>query len=166
MSLLPNGGPFPQLDVPALGGGRLSLPGMFADAFGVVIAYRGAWCPFCVAQLAGYAAEKAALDELGVQVAAFSVDNEQTTKELAERLNLTFPLGHSVSVDRISEQVGAFSNEDPHFLQPTAFILTPKGEILASVYASHAVGRLLASDVLKLVSFIKAKLGDETSPAA
>jgi peroxiredoxin len=133
------------------------LRGIFAGGYGVVIAYRGAWCPFCASQLAGFAAEKTALDALGVSVAAFSVDDEKTTQELKEKLSFPFPLGHSVSADRIAELVGAFVNESPRYLQPTAFILSPKSEVVASVYASHAVGRLLASDVVKLVSFLKSK---------
>jgi peroxiredoxin len=159
MPFLHNSDHFPHLEIPAVGGGMLSLPGFAAGAFGVIIAYRGAWCPFCATQLAGYASEKAALDELGVRVAAFSVDDEPTTKEFAAKLNLNFPLGHSASADQVSDTLGAFTNESPRHLQPTAFILTPKSEVLASVYASHAIGRLEASDVVKLVSFVKSRMG-------
>lgn len=145
MPFLHNSDPFPHLEIPAVGGGMLSLPGFAAGAFGVIITYRGAWCPFCATQLAGYA--------------AFSVDDEPTTKEFAAKLNLNFPLGHSASADQVSDTLGAFTNESPRHLQPTAFILTPKSEVLASVYASHAIGRLEASDVVKLVSFVKSKMG-------
>jgi peroxiredoxin len=158
MTFLHNGEPFPHLEIPALGGGTLSLPGFASGAFGVIIAYRGAWCPFCASQLAGYASEKAALDELGVLVAAFSVDDEPTTKEFAAKLNLNFPMGHSASADQISDVLGAFTNPSPRHLQPTAFILTPKSEVLGSVYASHAVGRLEASDVVKLVRYVKSTM--------
>ncbi|MBW4024710.1 MAG: redoxin domain-containing protein [Proteobacteria bacterium] len=157
MSFLQNGDPFPHLEVPALGGGTLSLSGFATGAFGVILAYRGAWCPFCTTQLAGYASEKAALDELGVRVAAFSVDDEPATTELAAKLNLDFFLGYGVSADQVHAILGAFTNESPRYLQPTAFILTPRADILASVYASHAVGRLLASDAIKLVSFVQSK---------
>jgi peroxiredoxin len=155
MSFLQNGDSFPSLAIRRLGGGTLSLPDFASGAFGVVIAYRGAWCPFCAAQLAGYASEKAALDALGVRIAAFSVDDEPTTMALSAKLSLDFPLGHSASADQLGDVLGAFTNESPRYLQPTAFILTPKSHVLASVYASHAVGRLLASDVVELVRFIK-----------
>ena len=62
MPLLNNGDAFPKLAVPAVGGGAIALPGAVAGSWGVVLIYRGAWCPFCNAQLAGYAAEKDALD--------------------------------------------------------------------------------------------------------
>ena len=157
MPLLHNGDPFPHLEMPALGGGTLSIPSFASGAFGVIIAYRGAWCPFCATQLAGYASEEAALHELGVRVAAFSVDDEPTTKDLAAKLHLNFPLGHGASADQVSGILGAFTNESPRYLQPTAFILTPTSEVLASVYTSHAVGRLLAADVVKLISFVKSR---------
>ena len=66
----------------------------------------------------------------------------------AEKLRFPFALGHSASAHQGSERVGAFVDESPRYLQPTAFILTPKSEVLASVYASHAVG---------LVSFLNSK---------
>jgi peroxiredoxin len=158
MSFLQNGDPFPHLEMPALGGGTLSLPGFATGAFSVIVAYRGAWCPFCAMQLTGYVSEKAALDDLGVRVAAFSVDDEPTTKDFAAKLGLNFPVGHNASADQVGKVLGALINENPRHLQPTAFILTPKSEVLASVYASHAVGRLLASDVVKLVSFVKSRM--------
>lgn len=158
MPFLRNGAVFPELEIPAVGGGTLSLPAFAKGEFGVVIAYRGAWCPFCIAQLSGFAAEEAALNELGVRVAAFSVDDEKATQDLAKTVQFPYPLGHSVSAARIGELLGAFVNDEPKHLQPTAFILTPKSEVLASVCASHAVGRLLASDVVKLVGYMKSKM--------
>ena len=158
MSFLRNGAVFPKLEIPAVGGGTLSIPGFATGEFGVVIAYRGAWCPFCLTQLSGFAHEQAALNKLGVQVVAFSVDNEKTTQDLAKTVQFPYSLGHSVSADRIGELLGAFVNDEPKHLQPTAFILTPKSEVLASVYASHAVGRLLASDVVRLVGYMKSKM--------
>jgi peroxiredoxin len=158
MPFLRNNDVFPALEIPAIGGGTISIPAFSKGEFGVVIAYRGAWCPFCVAQLAGFATEKAALNDLGVQVVAFSVDDEKTTQELAQSIHFPYLLGHSASADRIAEQLGTFINNEPKYLQPTAFILTPKSEVLASVYASHAVGRLLATDAVKLIGYMKSKM--------
>lgn len=107
MPLLQNGNPRPELDIPAVGGGSLSLPGMLAGKFGVVSTYRGAGCPFCTEQLAGFAAEKAALVALGAGVSVFSVDDEKTAQAFAEELSFPFALGHSASADQVSERVGA-----------------------------------------------------------
>jgi len=39
---------------PAVGGGTISLPDDLADSYGVVLIYRGSWCPYCNAQLAAF----------------------------------------------------------------------------------------------------------------
>ena len=54
MALLQNGSKFPQFEIPAVGGGAIKLPQSLAGSFGVVLIYRGAWCPFCNAQLAAF----------------------------------------------------------------------------------------------------------------
>jgi len=62
MTRLQNGQAFPAFDVPAVGGGRISIPQSLKESYGVVLIYRGAWCPYCQAQLAGFqrASEKLA----------------------------------------------------------------------------------------------------------
>lgn len=69
MSRLCNGQPFPALEVPAVGGGTISLPADLAGSYGVVLIYRGSWCPYCNAQLAGFSRAAGALTELGRLVA-------------------------------------------------------------------------------------------------
>jgi len=54
MSRLNYGEQFPVLEVPAVGGGMISLPGDLAGSYGVVLMYRGSWCPCCNAQLGAF----------------------------------------------------------------------------------------------------------------
>ncbi len=155
MPLLNNGDAFPKLTVPAVGGGEIALPDVFAGAWGVVIVYRGAWCPFCNAQLAGFAAEKGALDGLGVRVVALSVDDEATSAATAAKNHLLFPVGHSANADAVRAATGAFVNPTPHYLQPAGFVLGPDGTVKAAVYATSAIGRMLAKDVVGFVGYLK-----------
>jgi len=155
MPLLNNGDAFPKLTVPAVGGGQIALPDVFAGAWGVVIVYRGAWCPFCNAQLAGFAAEKDALDGLGVRVVALSVDDEATSAATAAKNHLQFPVGHSADADAVRAATGAFVNPTPHYLQPAGFVLGPDGTVKAAVYATSAIGRMLAKDVVGFVGYLK-----------
>ena len=155
MPLLNNGDAFPKLTVPAVGGGQIALPDVFAGAWGVVIVYRGAWCPFCNAQLAGFAAEKDALDGLGVRVVALSVDDEATSAATAAKNHLQFPVGHSANADAVRAATGAFVNPTPHYLQPAGFVLGPDGTVKAAVYATSAIGRMLAKDVVGFVGYLK-----------
>ncbi|MGH9164225.1 MAG: redoxin domain-containing protein [Acidimicrobiales bacterium] len=155
MSLLHNGQTFPHLDVTAVGGGAISLPDDLAGSFGVVLIYRGAWCPYCNAQLASYAAAADTLAELGISVVALSVDDETASAALVDKHGLGFPIGHSADVDKVAAATGAFTNDDPHHLQPAGFMLAPDGSVLTAVYSSGAVGRLEADDVVGLVGYMK-----------
>jgi peroxiredoxin len=86
---------------------------------------------------------------------ALSVDDEPTTKELADKLNLSFPLGHSADARDVAALTGAFVNPDPVYLQSTGFVLDPEGKVVVSVYSSGAIGRLVPEDVLGLVRYLK-----------
>jgi len=157
MPVLHNGDTFPALDVPAVGGGSISLPGDLAGSFGVVLVYRGSWCPFCNAQLAAFSRKADTWAELGVKVVAFSVDDEATTAALVEKHRLTFPMGHGADADTIAESLGAYTNDEPHYLQSTGFVLAPDGSVVTAVYSSGAIGRLVADDVAGLVRYVRSQ---------
>lgn len=151
---LHNGQRMPELDVARVGGGRLSLPSDLAGSFGVVLIYRGAWCPYCNAQLSGFARAAGTLAELDVKVAALSVDDEATSAELVAKRHLGFPVGHSADADTVAQLTGAYTNDDPHYLQSTGFLLAPDSTIITAVYSSGAIGRLVADDVVGLVRYV------------
>jgi peroxiredoxin len=153
MPRLENGQTFPSLQLPKVGGGTLSLPDDLAGGFGVVLVYRGAWCPYCNAQLAAFSRATPALDEVGARVVALSVDDEATSTALADKLRLTFPLAYGADADAVAEQLGAYVNDEPRYLQSTGFVLAPDGSVLTAVYSSGAIGRLLPDDVVGLVKY-------------
>jgi peroxiredoxin len=155
MSLLNPGDAFPQLYVHTVDGPDLDLPGTLAGGFGVVLFYRGSWCPYCQAQLRAFARAEEKLADAGVKVVALSVDDEATTKALTEKLALDFPVGHSADAHDVARLTGAFVNPEPVFLQSTGFVLDPEGKVVVSVYSSGAIGRLVPEDVLGLVRYLK-----------
>lgn len=154
MSRLRNGQPFPSLEVPAVDGGTISLPGDLADSYGVVLIYRGSWCPYCNAQLAAFSRALPALTGLGVKVVALSVDDEQTSAALIAKHTLRFPVGHSADAAKIAAATGAYVNDDPHYLQSTSFVLAPDGTVQVAVYSSDAIGRLAADDVAGYIRYL------------
>lgn len=145
---------FPDLQFSTLGGGSMVLPGDLRGSFGVILIYRGAWCPVCNDQLADFERSKAKLDAMNVKIVALSVDGEQMTAALIEKLDLTFPVGFGADADQVVAAVGAYTNADPHYLQPTGFVLSPEGTVLNALYASNAMGRLTAIEVERLVSYL------------
>ena len=117
--------------------------------------FRGAWCPYCNAQLRAFQRAQDKLSELDIKVVALSVDDEATTRELIEKHGLTFPVGHSADARAVAQETGAFVNEDPLYLQSTGFVLAPDGRVVVSVYSSGAIGRLVPEDVVGMVRYVR-----------
>ena len=159
MTLLNPGSVFPDLKLKVVGGGTISVRDELAGHFGVVLIYRGSWCPYCNAQLRAFQRAQDSLAASDARVLAFSVDDEATTKALVDKLRLTFPVGHSADAHAVAEATGAFVNPDPEYLQSTGFVLDPSGGIVVSVYSSGAIGRLVPEDVVGLINYTKEHAG-------
>ncbi len=157
MIRLNNGDAFPALTLDTVKDGALSVTHHLAGSHGVVLLYRGAWCPYCNAQLAGFARAKAALDELGLKVVALSVDGIADATALVDKHRLNFPVGYGADAEKIAAATGAYVNDSPRYLQSTGFVLDPGGKVITSVYSSGAIGRLVAEDVIGFVRYVKSK---------
>lgn len=157
MSRLHNGQMFPSLELQAVGGGAIRIPQSLLGSYGVVLIYRGAWCPYCQAQLGAFQRASGKLAEAGVKVVALSVDDELTTAATVAKYKLSFPVGHGADADRVAALTGAYVNETPHYLQSTGFLLDPNGHVLNAVYSSGPIGRLLPEDVIGMVTYLKSK---------
>jgi peroxiredoxin len=155
MTLLSPGDQFPALLLSLPGGDTLAVPDALAGGFGVILFYRGSWCPYCNAQLRAFQRAADSLAEIGARVVALSVDDEATTRELVARHGLTFPVGHSADARAIARATGAFVNDDPLFVQSTGFVLDPAGRVVVSVYSSGAIGRLVPQDVIGLIRYLR-----------
>jgi peroxiredoxin len=132
---LESGNAFPALTL-TTAVGELALPEALSDDFGVVLFNRGAWCPYCVAQLRSFQRAEPKLAEVGAKVVALWVDDEATTKEFVEKNKIQFPIGYGVDAAAVAAVTGAFVNPDPAYLQSTGFVLDPSGKVLVSVYSS------------------------------
>ncbi|GMO30436.1 MULTISPECIES: peroxiredoxin family protein [Bradyrhizobium] len=157
MSRLDNGDAFPAMALDTVADGTVSVAHHLAGHYGVVLMYRGSWCPYCNAQLAAFARAKEKLDELGIRVVAMSVDDRIDASALVEKHRLNFPVGYRADADRIAAVTGAYVNESPRYLQSTGFVLDPSGRVITAVYSSGAIGRLVAEDVIGFVRYVKSK---------
>lgn len=155
MPLLRPGDDFPTIGITPVDAPELLLPDALHGRFGIVLFYRGAWCPYCAAQLTAFQRSVGRLEAMGATVAGLSVDDMVTTSRFVQHHGLTFPVGHSADADLISQRTGAVLNPDPKYIQPTGFLLTPTGEIVVSVYSSGAIGRLVSEDVLGLLKYMR-----------
>ena len=155
MTMLRSGDTFPSLTVTPTKGAAFQLPDSLAGHFGVVLFYRGSWCPYCNAQLRAFQRAADSLAEVDARVVALSVDDEITTRELVDKHHLAFPVGHSADAKAVAEATGAFVNADPVFLQSTGFVLDPSGGVVVSVYSTGAIGRLVPEDVVGLIRYVR-----------
>ena len=155
MPLLNPGDQFPSLTISTTDDQVLALPDAFAGDFGVVLLYRGSWCPYCNAQLRAFQRASQVLGDNGIRVAALSVDDKETTAALVERHKLAFPVGYGADAAAVAALTGAFVNPDPVYLQSAGFVLDPAGNVVVSVYSSGAIGRLVPDDVVGLVRYLR-----------
>lgn len=155
MPLLNPGDAFPELTLTIPGGKTVRVPETFAGRYGVLLFYRGSWCPYCNAQLRAFQRAGDTLADAGAGVAALSVDDEETTAALTAKLGLTFPVGYGADAHKVAELTGAFVNPGPVYLQSTGFVLDPEGKVVVSVYSSGAIGRLVPEDVAGLVRYLR-----------
>ena len=155
MTVLHPGDAFPTITVTPTDDAAFQLPGSLAGHFGVVLFFRGSWCPYCNAQLRAFQRAADGLTEVDARVVALSVDDEATTRELVAKHGLKFPVGHSADAMAVAEVTGAFVNPDPVFLQSTGFVLDPSGRVVVSVYSSGAIGRLVPEDVVGMIRYIR-----------
>jgi len=157
MLRLNNGNAFPALTLDTVPDGALSVAHYLSGHYGVVLMYRGSWCPYCNAQLSAFARAKQKLDELGIRAVALSVDDDATAAKLVEKHRLNFPVGYGVDADKIAAATGAYVNDSPRYLQSTGFVVDPSGKVITAVYSSGAIGRLLPDDVIGFVGYVKSK---------
>jgi peroxiredoxin len=155
LALLSPGDQFPALTVTLAAGGTLQLPDALAGHFGVILLYRGSWCPYCNAQLRAFQRAHDALAAVDARVVALSVDDEATTQAFIAKHGFQFPVGHSADPRAVAAATGAFVNDDPPYLQSTGFVLDLTGRVIVSVYSSGAIGRLVPDDVTGLVRYIR-----------
>lgn len=157
MSVLQNGQRFPELKISTVGGETLSLPEDLAGSYGIVLVYRGSWCPYCNAQLSSFGRAQEKLAGLNAKVMAVSVDDEETASATVKKHHLGFPVGYSADADEVAAVVGSYTNIDPKYLQSTGFVLATDGTVLTAVYSSGAIGRLTADDVIGFLRYIQSE---------
>ena len=90
-----------------------------------------------------------------MSIIAGSVDSEEETAEVAAELN--FPVAWGMTRE-LGDKIGAWWDEDRDFIQPSEFLMTSSGKVLASTYSSSPVGRMDPKDSLIVADFIIKRL--------
>lgn len=104
--------------------------------------------------MAGFEFWKAQLAAAGVKAVAASVDPLDKAKEVAAALS--FPVGYGLARAQ-ADQLGSWWEDRRQIVQPSEFLLGAGGKILQSSYSSGPIGRLEATDVVRMVNFLEAQ---------
>lgn len=158
---LDNGDTFPHLSASQVGGGTINLPADLAGSWGIVLFYRGHWCPYCRTQLSDFQKHAEQFAGLNARIVALSVDPESGAQETVSKHGLTFPVGYGVDPEQAASTIGTYisNGKDGHpvYIQATGFLLTPAGQVAVATYSSSAIGRLSAADVMGVIKYAASK---------
>ena len=159
--LLDAGDTFPEIDISLVDGRLLSLPTGLKQPFNVVLVNRGAFCPYCVAQLRAFNSGLPKLAAEGIGVVSFSADSLDSAQKLMREQQLELPMGYGVAVETIAQRLGVYyepgNGHAPPFLHSAGFLVRDSGNVMSAVYSSGAIGRLVWQDVLGFVQYIKSR---------
>ena len=82
---------------------------------------------------------------------AANVDSEEETAKVAA--DLGFPVAYGVT-RAMGDQIGACWDERRDHIQPSEFLMSQSGRVLASVYSSAPVGRMDPEETLALARIL------------
>lgn len=91
---------------------------------------------------------------LDAKVYAASVDDVDNASEIAS--NLSYPVGHGVT-RADADALGSWWEDRRSIIQPSEFILGPDGKVILSTYSSGPIGRMLATDAVKMINMYESR---------
>ena len=158
--------PLGDIDDPAQPGRRFSRPGLSLSGvtrwrclragrrFGVVLFYRGSWCPYCNAQLRAFQRASDRLADSRRQRRR-AVGGRRGHHRCTDRQARPHFPGRAQRRRAASPRPPVPSRPGPGVLQSTGFVLDPAGRVVVSVYSSGAIGRLVPEDVIGLIGYLR-----------
>jgi len=158
MSQLFPGTPFPTIDLPRIGGGRLTNDLFDAQAMTILNVYRGLHCPRCKAQFKDFREHETEFQAAGIKIAAISTDPQDRAEQAVQDWDLgSIPVGYGMEKSQAFD-LGLFvsetirDTEPAHFAEAGLFFILPDGTLWGSSINSFPFLRPSASMVLDAVS--------------
>ena len=104
--------------------------------------------------MVGFEKLKAEFDAIGAKLVAASVDPIDKAREVAG--DVSFAVGYGVT-RAMADTLGAWWEDRRSIIQPSEFVLSAEGKVLASSYSDGPIGRIDAADVIKMINFREAQ---------
>lgn len=92
--------------------------------------------------------------DIGASIYAASVDAEEKAAEVTK--DLSFPVGYELTRND-ADSIDAWWEDRRGIFHATEFLLAQDGTVLSSTYSSGPIGRMDASDVVKMIKFREAQ---------
>jgi peroxiredoxin len=115
------GQPFPHLDLPRVGGGRIKTTEFTPGFMTLLNVYRGLHCPRCERQLGDIVANKAQFDAIGVDVVSISTDPQDRAEKAAADWRLgDMAVGYDLSI-KTARSLGLSISQTIREAEPALF---------------------------------------------
>jgi peroxiredoxin len=119
----------------------------------VLVYARGAWCPYCLRQLADYAERYSDFKRSGVEVVALSPETPRKGRRMRTGLKLPFAVLSDANFDA-ARVFGLMDHEKPGMPTPATLVLDSQGGVLLSTL-NQAAKSLFAVDILEYTRTLK-----------
>lgn len=154
------GSPAPELTFPLATGGTWSLADSKAEAFTIVVFYRGTHCPICKTFLKEIDEQMDAARAQGVEIVSVSMDDSGRTAKTVEETGVAkLPVGHSLPEvmardwDLYMSAARAGSSEPEVFSEPGLFVIDTAGKVFFAQTQSAPFTRPDIAKLLKGLNF-------------
>ena len=85
------------------------------------------------------------------------MDPVEKARETVQKLGLTYPVWYGMDAEEIARITGVYYDIEKKFVHASGFVIRPDKTIEVSCYSSGPIGRFVAQDVLKLITFYKSR---------
>jgi peroxiredoxin len=142
-----------DLSLPDSDGIAHTLSEFTASGTAVLVYARGAWCPFCLRQLADYAERYSDFKRSGVEVVALSPETPRKARRMRTGLKLPFAVLSDTNYNA-ARSLGLMDHEKPGMPTPATLVLDGQGGVLLSTL-NQGGNCLFAGDILEYARNLK-----------
>jgi peroxiredoxin len=151
-----------NLSLPDTDGIAHALSEFTGSGVTVLVYARGAWCPFCLRQLADYAERYSDFKRSGVEVVAVSAESPRKARRMRVGLKLPFTVLTDINL-HAANVFGLMGHEKPGIPTPATLVLDSHSGVRLSTL-NKGGDCLFASDILEYARALKST-GGADSPA-
>lgn len=163
MTGLAAGAPFPRMEVPTVGGDRVTLGAARGENdWQMVVVYRGLHCPLCKRYIAELDGMVDAFNDEGVDVITLSADPQEKAQAFVDETGVGLTVGYGLSVAQMSE-LGLYLSDprgpqetDHVFPEPGLFLINAAGAIQILDISNAPFARPDLQALLNGVRFVRA----------